>query len=308
MHKLLSILSLTLMLTSCYYPDSENVRYEVNDNFLLTADSILLQAQQPLHTLPVDTMSAMYPMYKNEAFVVAQILVIPEDSIDSVWVKVAHDQQTMGWIHQTEFLTNSIPDDPISSFIYIFSISHLWYFVAIGILAILLIIYQGVSQAKTYHIFIHDIPSFYPTMLVLTLSGSAVIYASMQKFVPDTWAQYYFHPTLNPFELPFILGLFIASVWLLVVLFIATVDEVSRQLSFDLAIPYMFTLIGVCMACYLIFSFAATYWMGCILFLCFAIFAVWRYFHFFSPKYLCKKCGAKMHSKGKCAHCGKVNP
>jgi hypothetical protein len=41
---------------------------------------------------------------------------------------------------------------------------------------------------------------------------AATVYNSIQHFVPETWEHYYYDPTLNPFEVPFILGLFIVCV------------------------------------------------------------------------------------------------
>lgn len=31
---------------------------------------------------------------------VAEFMIQPADSVDSVWVKVARDQETMGWVHE----------------------------------------------------------------------------------------------------------------------------------------------------------------------------------------------------------------
>ena len=84
----------------------------------------------------------------------------------------------------------------------------------------------------------------------------------MQNFVPDTWTEFYFHPTLNPFGLPFILGLFVASVWLIVILAIASVEDVCRQLPFQVAMLYLFALLGVCAGCYLFFSLTTLYYLG----------------------------------------------
>ena len=71
-----------------------------------------------------------------------------------------------------------------------------------------------------------------------------------------------FHPTLNPFGLPFILGLFVASVWLIVILAIASVEDVCRQLPFQEAMLYLFALLGVCAGCYLFFSLTTLYYLG----------------------------------------------
>src|SRR3712207_4721393 len=94
--------------------------YSNNYNFLVTADSLLMLSQQPEETmseLPTDT----FAVYKNDLLVVADIRVISDDAIDSVWVQVAKDQETFGWIHEIELLDGVVPNDPISRFIKTFS-------------------------------------------------------------------------------------------------------------------------------------------------------------------------------------------
>ena len=227
--------------------------------------------------------------------------------MDSVWVKVARDQFSQGWIHQSSFLSSVVPDDPISEFIYLFSQRHLWYFLAMVFTVGVLLVWRQTKRWHFYMIFVRDVSSFYPTLLTLTLSGSAVLYASIQRLIPDTWVLYYYHPTLNPFDLPLILGLFIASIWLLVVLIIATLDEVFSLLPVPEAMLYLFSLSGVCVACYMIFSLSVLGWVGYVLYGFLAVVFVWRYLRCFSAHCVCGKCGARMHSKGRCTRCKTVN-
>ena len=307
MRRLMVFLLPLLVLSACYYPAEESNLYTVNDNFLLSVDSISLQRQEPFHNMPVDTLSDSIVLYYNDALVVAQIMVIPEDSVDSVWVKVARDQFSQGWIHQSSFLSSVVPDDPISEFIYLFSQRHLWYFLAMVFTVGVLLVWRQTKRWHFYMIFVRDVSSFYPTLLTLTLSGSAVLYASIQRLIPDTWVLYYYHPTLNPFDLPLILGLFIASIWLLVVLIIATLDEVFSLLPVPEAMLYLFSLSGVCVACYMIFSLSVLGWVGYVLYGFLAVVFVWRYLRCFSAHCVCGKCGARMHSKGRCTRCKTVN-
>lgn len=89
--------------------------YTLNSNFEVTSDSLLLQ-QLPL----IDVL----PVYKGEKLVVAEFMVQAADTVDSVWVKVARDQETMGWVREGELLKKVVPVDPISQFIHLFSSSH----------------------------------------------------------------------------------------------------------------------------------------------------------------------------------------
>ena len=218
------------LLTACYYqkPDYSDEwdlterrkdsldfeathHYTENYNFLMVGDSLSLQTARPYHN-PVssDLVADSVTVFGDDRLVVADIMIVPEDSVDSVWVKVARDQYTMGWVHEKDLLEEVVPDDSISLFIHVFSDKHLIYFLCV--LGVLLVVWlTRKMRRKRFHI-VHfdDVGSLFPTLLCMTLSGAATLYASMQKFVPDTWMEFYYHPTLNPFGLPFVLGLFVA--------------------------------------------------------------------------------------------------
>jgi len=298
-----------LLLSACHYPGQGDVRpYGVNYNFEFWGDSLILQSEQPTHNQPISSLVDSSNMVRyGDPLVVAQFMIIPEDSVDSVWVKVARDQLTMGWIHESELVANSVPSDPISQFIFIFSQRHFWYFVGIIVVLLFFMVFLHVRRRDFHIIHFRDIATCYPTLLTITISSSAVLYASIQKFVPSTWVQFYYNPTLNPFGLPFILALFISTLWLLMILSVATLDEVSRQLHFSEAIVYLFSLFGVCVLCYMAFTILTPYWVGYPLFVFYVIWALWRYIHYFRPHYVCGKCGSKLHSLGRCPHCGSQN-
>lgn len=308
MRKLLPLL-LLLLLASCYNRTQEAGLYEVNDNFVVTSDSLRLQAQQPLHNMPTPLggMADSLFILRGERLVIAQIDTIPEDSVDSVWVKVARDQMLMGWAHERELLSRVVPDDPISRFIYLFSLRHLPYFVCLIALALTLLVARHVRHAHSRVFLLNDIASVYPTLLTVVLGGAAVLYAHIQRFEPDMWVRFYYHPTLNPFSLPMMLGLFVFLFWLILILSMAVADEVLDQLPLAEAVFYLLTLLGVCMCLYTLFSLAAFYWAGVVLYALYALLALWRFFRKFRPRYVCGQCGCKMHSLGKCPHCGAHN-
>ena len=308
MLKLLPLL-LSLLLSSCYNRISDAGLYEVNDNFVVTADTLHLQAQQPLHNMPMpmDGYADSLFILRGEELVVAQITVIPEDTIDSVWVKVAHDQMVMGWTHERELLSGVVPDDPISRFIYVFSLRHLPFFVCLIALALALIVARGVRHARSRVFLLNDIASVYPTLLTVVLGGAAVLYAHIQRFEPDMWVSFYYHPTLNPFSLPVLLGLFVSLFWLILILSMAVADEVLAQLPLGEAMLYLLTLLGMCMCLYTLFSLAAFYWAGVVLYGVYVVVALYRFCRHFRPRYVCGQCGCKMHSLGKCPHCGADN-
>ena len=150
------LLSSCFLLSSCYYSQEDATLYEVGDNFVLSADSLHLQSSQPLHNLPIDTACEQLSIYRNNQLVVAETLVIPEDSVDSVWVKLARDQFTMGWVHQHDFVESVVPDDPISQFIYLFSIRHLGLFGILFAISLAALLYQVYSRKKPHVFFLRD--------------------------------------------------------------------------------------------------------------------------------------------------------
>ena len=306
--KTLRLLLLTLLLSSCYYQEEDATLYAVGDNFELCVDSLSLQSSQPLHNLPVDTLCEHLSVYYNDQLVVAETLVIPEDSVDSVWVKLARDQFTMGWVHQRDFVESVVPDDPISQFIHLFSIRHLGLFAVLFAVSLAALLYQVFSRKKPHVFFLRDILSPYPTYLLITLAASSLLYAGIQHYVPETWVLYYYHPTLNPFGLPLILSLFLCSVWVLLVLTLATIEEVYRLLPVGEASLYLLSLLGCCILCYLLFTLASlSPGISYILFALFILVLLLRYFRNSRPKFICGSCGMRLTKLGKCPHCGAEN-
>ena len=142
MHKRLYILlclCFSLILSGCYYshPNKmdhwaangegavDSVNFYINHHYwtgynFRSTDTLSLQTAPPLAGLPDygaivnDTIA----INSHDQLVVARVMYVPADSTDSVWVKVARDQLTQGWIHESTLLEHVVPDDPISKFIY----------------------------------------------------------------------------------------------------------------------------------------------------------------------------------------------
>ena len=120
----------------------------------------------------------------------------------------------------------------------------------------------------------NDIDSPYPTALVLIVSISATFYATIQLFLPEVWRHFYFHPTLNPFAVPPILGFFLATVWAILIVGLACVDEVKHRLPAGDAVLYLGGLVGVCAIDYIIFSVTTLYYIGYLLLVAYIWFAI----------------------------------
>lgn len=313
-------------ITSCYYhstktaPDgspytsefvdtlgfSSSHHYAVGYNFIVKTDTMNILVQLPeeeLNNLHTDSVNVV----KDDPLVVADIRIIPTDSLDSVWVKVARDQYTMGWVRESRLLNNVRPNDPISTFIDVFSNIHLIIFlVVVGVIAVAYIM-RRLLKRGAYIVHFNDIPSVYPTVLVLLVSATASLYASIQMFAPQMWRHFYYHPTLNPFEVPSILSLFLISIWSMLIISLAVISEVRKSLRTDDAFMYLAGLLAVCAIDYLVFSFFTLYYIGYIFLALYAIYAIYRYYNFAYSRYLCGNCGAKMREKGRCPKCGREN-
>lgn len=266
--------------------------YTQGYNFVISRDSLQVLEQQS-EMMPVPDILALefttgddtkpllslvdtLILKRHDRIVVADIRTVPADSIDSVWVKVARDQLTQGWIHESELLKAVSPDDPISQFIDFFSDSHLLIFLAFcvvvgGAYGLRHLMRKG---AKIVHF--NDIPSFYPTSLCLLISSSAVLYRSIQLFGPESWRHFYYHPSLNPWALPWHLGLFVSSVWAILIVAIATVDDVRHHLPFGESLLYLSGLAAVCAVDYVIFSLTTLYYIGYPLLIVYMVFAIYR--------------------------------
>lgn len=309
-----------LLLTACYNhgpqtPDAWDLtekqidsisfftthHYTQNYNFVVNAASMPLSDQPG--EMAFDTLYVM----KGERLVVADIMTVSTDSIDSVWVKVARDQMTQGWIRESEMLEGVSPDDPISQFIDLFSDTHLLVFLAFLVIVVVAYGLYRLNRHAAYIVHFKDIDSFYPTLLCLLVASSATLYASIQMFGAESWRHFYYHPSLNPFALPWHLGLFIASVWAIIIVAVASLDDVLRHLTGIEAILYLGGLAGVCAVDYVVFSVSTLYYIGYLLLIGYFIYALYRYTHFARCRFTCGKCGALLSEKGRCPHCGTVN-
>ena len=317
---------LVLLCSSCYHQNTKNINenlldsvgqndsshfkathhYSSNYNFVVKADSLVLSKQQPEETLSHLQEDSLV-VYKNDHLVVADIRIMSADSIDSVWVQVARDQQTFGWIHESKLLPNVVPDDPISLFISTFSDIHLLVFLVIIVLISVYYIMRKLLSASLPIVHLRDINSIYPTLLVLLVAASATFYASIQLFAPQVWHHFYFHPTLNPFSVPLPLNLFLLSVWAILLIGLAAIDDVRHLLPLGDAVLYLCGLAAVCAVNYIIFSVSTLYYIGYPLLIVYVYWAIKRYIKMPRIKFVCGNCGMPLEKSRRCKHCGALN-
>lgn len=324
---LIYIITATMLSVSCYHnrsdihdalPDQDSAavadsisfysthHYSIGYNFIVHDDSIQLIAQQPeehVSQLVTDTFTISH----NQHLAVTEIRIIPQDSIDSVWVQLIAETGQLGWIHETELLPAVMPTDPISQFIMFFSDTHM--LVALIIIALLAAAYtmRTINKRNAPMVHFRDIPSFYPTLLCMIVATSATFYASLQMFGPDTWRHFYYHPSLNPFMMPPILSIFITSLWAMLIIGIAAVEDTRHHLPFEDALLYLAGLVGLCSVLYIIFSISTLYYIGYPLLVAYCWFAATRYIRHSQENLICGNCGKRLKRTGKCPHCGAIN-
>ena len=292
------LLGILLMLSSCYHHHNSHQQHaamvEYSDrqldsisfstthhytnkyNFLVFKDSLELMRQQPeeyISGLKVDT----FAVKKNHLLVVTDIRMVPQDSIDSVWVQLATENNDFGWVRESKLLRRVVPDDPISEFIMTFSNVHLLIFLVVIVVITMAYLVRKVFHSNGKIVHFNDIDSPYPVTLVLLVSISAAFYGWIQSFEPEMWRHFYFHPSLNPFAVPHLLGVFLALVWAVLIVALACVDEVYHRLTFGEGLLYLGGLAGVCALDYIIFSVLSLYYIGYVLLFAYIYFAIKTY-------------------------------
>ncbi len=280
--------------------------YSIGYNFIVYSDSLQLIRQQPVEhssLLVTDTFHIKHDTH----IAVSDFRIVPKDTVDSVWVQLVSETGDAGWTRETELLPNVVPTDPISQLIMMFSDTHVMLALIIVTLITAAYIIRIVQRKRAPMVHLRDIPSFYPTLLCITVAASATFYASLQMFGADTWRHFYYHPSLNPFAMPPILSIFISSVWAMLIIGIAAVEDTRHHLCFEDAVLYLCGLVGFCAVLYIVFSVTTLYYVGYPLLVAYCWFAVRQYLGHFSLRYVCGNCGKRIGGKGKCPHCGAIN-
>lgn len=280
--------------------------YWKNFHFLLV-DSLRLDNASPVDFGYISTKDSVV-LNESDVVVVVNLVSVPADLTDSIWVMVAKDDESIGWVRETDLLRSAVPDNPISRFIQAFSDSRIIILLVCLASALLFFGIQNIRKSRFQMVHFHDIKSFYPTLLCMVVSGSAVLYGAFQQFAPEMWEQFYYHPTLNFFEsAPLFMRLFLLSVWVMLIVGLAVVDDLRKQPGVVDAVAYLASLSGVCMLLYLFFTWSVHFYVGYPLLPLYWAFALRRHWLHNSARYLCGNCGNALHRKGECPYCHAFN-
>ena len=269
--------------------------YTNNFNFVVRDDSLVLFPGE-------DEMVDTCVVHKGDVIAVADIRMN-----DTLLVKVARDQFTMGWTSEEELLKRCVPDDMISQMIDRLTGSRSTWMSAIVALGLLCFFFSRGSK-HTLQIFrFENMDSFYPIFLLILVSLTACLYAGIQNFAPEFWQEYYFHPTLNPLVLPPVMAVLMTLVWLALIVFVAMIIEVYHHFYTIQGISYILELLGISMISYLVISWTTIIYVGYVITAVYIAVLLWIYFHYIRRDYVCGYCGEKMRRKGVCPNCGRHN-
>ena len=271
--------------------------YTNNFNFVVKADSLVIIPRE-------DELYDTCKVRKDDRIAVADIR-----ELDTVWIKVARDQFTMGWIPEDELLQGVVPDDPISQVIDSLTVSrYIWMsvLVVLGIAGFVGFILK--RKGLQLQIFRFDeMDSFYPTLFLILVASLACLYASIQKFTPEFWQEYYFHPTLNPLILPAVMAVLVVLMWAVIIAFIAMLIEVYHHFEFFQGLTYVLEMLGLAMVSYLVISWTTSAYVGYGLLVIYIVLLLWIYYKYIRCRYICGSCGRSIRQKGICPHCRALN-
>ena len=268
--------------------------YTNNFNFVVKADSLVLIPRE-------DKLADTSRVRKNDRIAVADIR-----ESDTIWIKVARDQFTMGWISEDELLQGVVPDDPISQVIDVLTSSRYIWMTVVVVLGLLGFVLK--RRGKQLQIFRFDeMDSFYPTLFLILVTLVACLYVSIQHFAPEFWQEYYFHPTLNPLILPPVMAILLTLVWIVIIVFIAMLVDVYHHFYFFPGLMYILEMLGAAMISYLVIKWTTSFYVGYALLAAYIIFLLWIYIKYIRCKFVCGSCGRLIKAKGVCPYCGKIN-
>ncbi len=278
--------------------------YGPNFNFEVKEDSLVLVPREG------DLIQDTCVVRNGDLLVVAEVKrIVAADSTqeDTFLIKVAHNQLTMGWVEEKELLRNVVPDDPISQIIDFLTGSRaIWMSALLGF-GLLGFFFHRMRKQQMGIVSLSEMDSFYPHLLIILVGCVAMLYASVQNFVPEFWQEFYYHPTMNPLLLPPVMAVLVTLVWLTLIVLVAVVIEVYNNLYSFRGIIYLLEIAGLCMVVYLLISWTTFIYIGYVLLLLLIVLMVFIYFRFVRCSLVCGQCGRKMKAKGICKHCGALN-
>jgi hypothetical protein len=332
---LLFVCWMTVLLSACHYRQTEDAwmatteadvdsvdfrtthHYWVGYNFV-AVDTLTLYQRPPFVPSLLATSDSLLAVGEGNMLLVEEIQRDTTDSVAAYWLKVTamadagtavtvwREKPVTGWVRETTLLAAARPATPISSVIHFLGSDA--FKISLGVVGVLLffllllVCYR--RRASRRSLWKGERVGGYTLLLALVLSGSIVLHRCIWHYVPETWIEYYYYPSLNPLssQQPPIISLFVVSVWVLIVLALAVLDEWWRKpfvvmLSYAAGYIVIFAVFAViCPFALLPVVLPAFYIGGGYLLL-------WRH----RRRYRCGQCHQPIRTLGKCPHCGAIN-
>lgn len=279
--------------------------YTLGTNLVAVADTVLLAC------LPIRDCYNL--VLRGERVVVAEWMTERRDTAsDVVWVKLAHSEAVQGWVPEEDMKWQFVPTDPVSQWIHAFSHTHLPWFLVVCALTVVLwavrLLWRRAQLREVLRADLRAVSGTLPLLLLLLVAAVAAVYQSIQLFAPALWERYYYAPSLSPLGQPWPLAMLLVGVWLLVVVLLATVDELFRRLSALHALLLLPLLASACICCYWLLILLVPVYLGYLLLLAlFGAFVRRLVCGLRTPHYRCGRCGQVLTAKGHCPRCGAEN-
>lgn len=251
--------------------------YNTGTNFVLKADSLALYSHPAAWGVKEDSVPVSFALKQGEDFVVTEIFrpgVKEEASSDSVWLCLVADGTHLGWIGEKAMLETSSPISPISQFIYTFSDTRASVFAILAALMAIVVCYCKYKRVSLWFVHFRDVSSFYACAFTVAISTASMIYATLQKFLPDVWVAYYFNPSLNPLNHPALISAFLVMVWLSILFLLSVAYDVIYKVPFFSALSYVLSLVCIGCVVYVILSYTVEYYVGYVLYALYVVFSV----------------------------------
>ena len=208
--------------------------YNIGYNFVLIADSMQLFTTPEGVSLNLDYAPDSAIIRSNEDFVITEIYHVPvvDSTItDSIWLRVGSDGIPLGWISEGELLNKAAPVDPISLLIF-YVRHHDKFILALSFIIILATaIYIIVMEKKIAKFNKQRVVSYYSIAFLLSITAAGIVYSILTEKHSDLWQDFYFHPTLNPLGLQKMLALYLSTIWLSIILWLASIFDLIAKTS-----------------------------------------------------------------------------
>ncbi len=227
-------------------------------------------------------------------------------------VTQARTAPTVGWVRETAFIKKVVPDTPVSKTIHFLGNDSfrtvLFFIAAVAVCMMGVILWRRWRGSRPLLVRV----SPYVLLFNFVLCGALVLHRSIWHYTPETWEEYYFYPSLNPFtpQLPPVIAVFVFLLWTLLIAALAAVNAHRRTTTtfgtWCKAVFHMFLTGFVLFGFFAVVVPFSLLYVAMLAYWGFVLVRYWRHSRSCMP-YVCGHCGCPLESLGRCPHCGVVN-